>query len=347
MAGLLALLRALHDLYQSPGTRPAYNVLAVVTSGGAAGHAGLKQWLADADPASIDNVVFALSLDTIGRSSSGKLFLHTAAGSNAAGAEGQKAVHEAAQSLGVTLEDVETPSGDGSAPVWASQVLAQKGIPAAALSALAVAPALGVVSSSSSSDGEVVSLQQQALEGLRVGSLGDNADGADVQLLLEAVQVAGESVVKLLYPGLQQGLKLVDIMGTAAANGPLVQSWLNLFTRSPRMHPLDHVSEEGAAMHKALRGFLKEHSSMFKRHMWHLETAPKLAGMQVKDTGTAKLQMYFSAGTMLDMMLLGGVIVYLSALYALLRIGTQGWNEFTKIWRSSEAPSRGRGGKYR
>jgi hypothetical protein len=229
-------------------------------------------------------------------------------------------------------------------------MLAQKGIPAATLSALGAPPPLGVVSSSSREEGllpEQLSLHQQAFEGLRVGSLGDSVDAVDVQQLLEAVQVAGDGVVKLLYPGLQQGLKLVDIVGTAGSNGPLMQSWMKLLTRSPRMHPLDHVTEEGAAMHKALRGFLKEHSSMLRRAMWQVEIAPKLRGMQVKDTGIAKLQMYFSAGTMLDMMLTGGVIVYLFALFAGLRIFTMGWDEFSKIWRGSDARQRGRGGKSR
>eukprot|EP00775_Hariotina_reticulata_P004240 gene4240-4490_t len=53
-AACLLLLRMLHRLYASPESRPSRNVVVVLTAGGPYGQEGLRQWIADVDPAQLE-----------------------------------------------------------------------------------------------------------------------------------------------------------------------------------------------------------------------------------------------------------------------------------------------------
>jgi hypothetical protein len=232
------------------------------------------------------------------------------------------------------------------AAAWAHEHLAKKGIPSATLSAQPQAPALGV-SSSSSADGQLETPQQVALSSIRVASLADAPSAVVVDQVLGATQLAAAALQQLLYPDLPSGLKLLDISGAKGVNGPLVTSWLHLLATTPRVHPLDHVTAGGKAMHQSLMRYLREHSNSFKRHMWQPSVnaaGSSLTPLTVLDAGSGTLSVYFAAGSFLDMVLLAATVVYLGGLWLAIRVVTSSWDEVRPAW---EARSRGKGSKGR
>jgi hypothetical protein len=234
------------------------------------------------------------------------------------------------------------------AAAWAHEHLAKKGIPSATLSAQQQAPALGVSSSSSSGgDGSLETPQQVALSSIRVASLADAPAAASVDQVLAATQLAAAAVQALLYPDLPPGLKLLDIAGAKGVNGPLVTSWLRLLATTPRVHPLDHVTAAGKAMHQSLMRYLREHSHSFKRHMWQPSVnvaGSTLGPLTVRDAGSGTLSVYFAAGSFMDMVLLAATLVYLGGLWLAIRLVTNSWDEARP---ASDARSRGKGSKGR
>lgn len=260
-ATALLLLRLLNRMFATAESRPARNVLVVLTAGGPYGQEGLRQWLADADPQQVEAIEAAIVFDSIGGSSVLQQQAAAALGSSSDDADGSlrqrqqlhahfassgsteqwlKALQVAAERAGTSIAPVAkdlpaeaaskaaegASAADASAAGGASfghEHLARRGLAAVTLTSMAAAPAA-------------------VLSGrVRASSVGDVAAGVNLDGVLSAAQVAADAVSRWLYPDVDAELRLLDLLADAAAHKDFLRGWVGLLAEMHAVMPFTQV----------------------------------------------------------------------------------------------------------
>lgn len=355
-AAALLLLRMLNRMFASVESRPARNILVLLTAGGPYGQEGLRQWLADADPQQVEAIEAAIVFDSIGGSTvlrqqaaaalgdaadssvrqQQQLHVHTT--SSGASEQWLKALQGAAERAGVGITPVtkDLPAdaaaaasggkaADGSSAAEASAAgaagfghehLVRRGLPAVTLSSMAAAPA-------------------PVLSGrVRASSVGDVVAGVSLDGVLSAAQVAADAVSRWLYPEVDAELRLLDLSADVAAHKDFLRGWVGLLAEVHPMMPFTQADGVGALLHDSLRAFLKANSHSLKRHVW--STAGSPAALEAWTGTSANLQVVKVAGFLQDMVLTVSVVSYLLALFGGLVVGTRGWKELTALLKPKQ-----------
>ncbi len=258
--------------------------------------------------------------------------------------------------------------GSSRLVAWAHEHFAAKGMAAATLSARAepygsmlrggLAGSSSSLSESSSSSSSSKSSSSSSSESSSSSSSessqASSSSAVDPAAVLAVAQLAADALTRLVFPDLEPGLRLVDVDGNGSKSGStsstdtdgnghegsegsgssqlsFARSWLALLARSPRTLPLDQHLDGGEALHSAIARFLREHSSAYKRHLWDRSAVPLRVWGGVEGT----LSVYRAASVLFDMVLTLGVVVYLAALFAAMRICTRGWGDFEAMFRAT------------
>mgnify|MGYP001807326966 CR=1 FL=1 len=242
-------------MFSSTESRPARNVLVVLTAGGPYGQEGLRQWLADADPQQVEAIEGAIVFDSIGSSTvlqqqagskDGTWRRQLHAHSSSTGSEQWvTSLHAAAERAGVPIAHVAREvhadpaaaaggssgssgssteaSAAGAASSFGHEHLARRGVPAVTLSSVAAAPAA-------------------VLSGrVRVSSVGDVAAGVSMDGVLAAAQVAADAAARWLYPDVDSELRPLDLSADAWAHKDFLRGWVGLLAEVHAMMPFTQV----------------------------------------------------------------------------------------------------------
>lgn len=263
-AAALLLLRMLNRMFTSVESRPARNVLVVLTAGGPYGQEGLRQWLADADPQQVEAIEAAIVFDSIGGStvlrqqaaaalgSSGDAAggsvrqhqqLHAHTTSSGASEQWLKAMQVAAERAGVAIAPV---TKELPADAAAASAKTADGTSAAEASAAGAAgfghehlarrglPAV-TLSSMAAAPAAVLSGR------VRASSVGDVVAGVSLDGVLSAAQVAADAISRWLYPEVDAELRLLNLSADASAHKDFLRGWVGLLAEVHAMMPFTQV----------------------------------------------------------------------------------------------------------
>mmetsp|Transcript_52649 Transcript_52649/g.132426 ORF Transcript_52649/g.132426 Transcript_52649/m.132426 type:complete len:554 (-) Transcript_52649:13-1674(-) len=245
---LLELARVLSKLYAEVRSQGKHNVVFVLTGAGRLNFAGAQHWLAEADPRLVQNIDFALCLDSIGTGESFYFHSSKPEGSPATAGVFQK-FSVAAEHGGVQLSYVHRKINLADDTVyWEHEQFARARIPSATLSTRASATA----------------------PFSRANSL-DSAATIHLPTLKRNLNVVAQGVVAMLYE-LDDATAVFE--GSLSFREDVMQSWLQALTSHSRFAPfLQEDVEEGALLISTMEEHMAGLLSDVSQHTFDVEAA--------------------------------------------------------------------------
>ncbi|KAJ6817171.1 nicalin [Iris pallida] len=301
---LLELARLFSRLYSNPKTRGRYNLLFGLTSGGPYNYNGTYKWLRGFDHRLRESIDYAICLNSIG-SWNNELWLHVSKPpENAYIKQMFDGLSDVAKELGVTI-GVKHKKINISNPrvAWEHEQFSRVRVTAATLSELPVAPEL--------------------LE--NTGGLYDTRDAVDERAINKGVKLVAESLARHIYGHKGKNVQIFADDSSLAVNPSYINSWLNLFSRTPRVAPFLSKTDPFIS---ALKKELSEHTDDL--HVQH----DNFDGIfTFYDSTKATLNVYQVASVTFDLLLLLVLGSYLIILFSFLVITTRGLDDLINMFR--------------
>ncbi|CAA7405342.1 unnamed protein product [Spirodela intermedia] len=301
---LLEIARLFSGLYSSPKTRGRYNILFGLTSGGPYNYNGTLKWLRSLDQRVRESIDYAICLNSIG-SWNNELWMHISKPpENAVIKQIYESLADVAGELGVTI-GIKHKKINISNPrvAWEHEQFSRLRLTAVTLSELAQAPEL--------------------LES--TGGLYDTRNAVDEMAVIRSAKIVAESLAKHIYGHQRKKIHVFEDNSSLAVNPAYISSWLDLFSKTPRVAPFLSKADP---LISALKKELSDHT--VEVSLQH----DVLDGMfTFYDSSSAKLSIYQVASVTFDLLLLLAVGSYLVVLFSFLVIATRGLDDLLSIFR--------------
>ncbi|PIA59218.1 hypothetical protein AQUCO_00400239v1 [Aquilegia coerulea] len=309
VVALLEIARLFSRLYSNPKTRGRYNILFGLTSGGPYNYNGTLKWLRSLDHRVRESIDYAVCLNSIA-SSENELWMHVSKPpENAYIKHLFEGFFNVANELGVNI-NLKHKKINISDPrvAWEHEQFSRLRVTAVTLSELSDPPEL--------------------LESF--GGLYDKGHFGDRTAVFRSVKLVAESLARHIYAPLGKNIQIFADGSSLAVNPSYINSWLNLFSRTPRMAPFLSKNDPFIT---ALKRELAEHIA--EVHVQY----ELLDGMfSFYDSTRARLNVYQVASVTFDLLLLLALGSYLILLFSSLVIVTRGLDDLIGIFR--RPPSR-------
>ncbi|KAF5181474.1 Nicalin [Thalictrum thalictroides] len=309
VVALLEIARLFSRLYSNPKTRGRYNLLFGLTSGGPYNYNGTLKWLRSLDHRVRESIDYAVCLNSIAPSEN-ELWMHVS--------KPPENVHikhlfegfsNVAKDLGVNINLKHKKINISDARVaWEHEQFSRLRVTAITLSELSVPPEL--------------------LDS--TGGLYDKGHFGDRTAVFRSAKLVAESLARHIYAPLGKNVQIFADGSSLAVNPSYINSWLDLFSRTPRMAPFLSKNDPFIT---ALKRELAEHIA--EVHVQY----ELLDGMfSFYDSTRARLNVYQVASVTFDLLLLLALGSYLILLFSSLVIVTRGVDDLIGIFR--RPPSR-------
>ncbi|KAL8214177.1 hypothetical protein R6Q57_003626 [Mikania cordata] len=309
VVALLEIARLFSILYSNPNTRGRYNILFGLTSGGPYNYNGTQKWLRSFDQRLRESIDYAICLNSLGSGEDG-LWLHVSKPPENA------YIKQIFEGLSKVAEELNLKVGlkhkkinvSNSRVAWEHEQFSRLRVTAATLSGLSVAPDL--------------------LE--NTGGLSDNREFVTEAAVVQSVKLVAESLARHIYDQDEKNINVFVDNSSLAVNPSYIRSWLDLFSRTPRVAPF-LLKEDAFIM--ALKKELADH--VVEVNLQH----DVIDGMfTFYDSTVNTLQIYQVASVTFDLLLLLVFGSYLITLFSFLVITTKGVDDLISLFR--RPPSR-------
>ena len=310
VVAVLSLMRLFGSLYRNAASRPPVNILFLLTGGGGMDMMGLKYWIKSAETRVLDSIEFVISLDTISSViTDDELYFHySKPPKDPIVADWYRRFSEAAQHEGKTMHMVHKKINLALPHMtWEHEHWAHQKLLGATLSGL----------------GEADNPMFRA-------SLLDRPSVVDRKVLASAIRIVGHAISTRLYE--EEGRAFPAFANLSDALPGLeprfLEKWIASMGSVPKMAPFATAEDPfGAALFRFLKLHTdREMTTSFKMH-------PEFT---LYDGIVFQMGVFKAAGVLVDLMLLVGVMVYLTLLFTGLKVATQGWNALFALLKSPQ-----------
>lgn len=306
VVALLELLRLFSRLYSSPSSRPSFNLLFALTPFGPINFDGTKQWLSSLDQRLLENVEFALCLNSIASwSRAESLILHASRPLKDTTIKAlYESLEEVAGEQNVPLQFVHKKINISDTRVaWEHEQFSRSRVVAATLSSLHSPPLLFHHS----------------------GSLIDRRNFVKSEDIVTATKIVAEALARHIF-GLHG--RPIDIFAEGSSlmvSREFVGHWISFLSRSHRVAPF--LSQNDPVI-VALQKELATHAEGVEAKLTKLDPM-----FVFYNTEKALLSIHQVASVTFDLIVLLAVGAYLSVLYVSLHIITKGLDDFIGVFR--------------
>eukprot|EP01025_Chloroclados_australasicus_P058115 TRINITY_DN7276_c0_g1_i1.p1 TRINITY_DN7276_c0_g1~~TRINITY_DN7276_c0_g1_i1.p1 ORF type:complete len:564 (-),score=44.65 TRINITY_DN7276_c0_g1_i1:148-1812(-) len=314
---LLQLMKMFSKLYSYQESRPYYNMLFMLTSGGAWNYAGTQHWLdGRADPSLLESIEVAVCLDSLGRWSQNNQGQVNMIYSKPAKEESVKQIYDTftdtAQLLEIPLNQVHKKiniSADSVA--HQHEHFNKKRI-------------LGITLSGRDEQSIPTTFDREPL--------------VDNNSLLKVSQFIGQAISNLIFEDKVSELTTFD--SNMDSDSHFLRQMLNMLTMTSRFAPMNMPLKEGLV--PALKGKFETYLKGVKLDTFGLDKRIRLYDAQIQS-----LKIVNMAGVLFDVFLLFGIVLMLLGLFASVRVYFFGFEELRRDLIVLTQPQARKGGKKR
>uniref|UniRef100_A0ACD5ZRP7 Uncharacterized protein n=1 Tax=Avena sativa TaxID=4498 RepID=A0ACD5ZRP7_AVESA len=306
---LLEISRIFSRLYSNPKTRGKFNLLFGLTSGGPYNYNGTSKWLRSFDQRVRESIDYAICLNSVGSWSS-DLWMHVSKPpENPYIKQIFEDFSDVSKEMGISVAIKHKKINVSNSRVaWEHEQFSRFRVTALTLSELSTPP--------------------EFLES--TGGLYDTRESADVESITRTVRLVSESLARHIYGLRGRNIEVFAESSSLAISPHYIQSWLDLFSRTPRVAPFLQKNDPFIA---ALKKELSEHTADV-----HVQNDVLDGMFTFYDATKSTLNVYQVASVTFDLLFLLVLGSYLIVLFSFLVITTRGLDDLINIFR--RPPSR-------
>lgn len=306
---LLEISRLFSRLYSNPKTRGKFNLLFGLTSGGPYNYNGTSKWLRSFDQRVRESIDYAICLNSVG-SWSNDIWMHVSKPpENPYIKQIFEGFSDVSKEMGISVGIKQKKINVSNSRVaWEHEQFSRFRVTALTLSELSTPP--------------------EFLES--TGGIYDTRESADVESVTKTVRLVSESLARHIYGLKGRNIDVFAENSSLAVNPHYIKSWLDLFSRTPRVAPFLQKNDPFIA---ALKKELSEHTADV-----HVQTDVLDGMLTFYDATKSTLNVYQVASVTFDLLFLLVLGSYLIVLFSFLVITTRGLDDLINIFR--RPPSR-------